>query len=331
MDHPNKYTLSRRRAIQVMGALSMPIGGLAMAQAAFPSKPLRIIVSFSPGSSTDLLARLMAERLSEQMKQPVTVENRPGAGGIVGTQALAQAAPDGYTIGIGSLATLALLPATMKELPFDGARDFAPLSELISVDLVLTTSAKLPAKTLPEFVAWAKAQPSPIFMGTFGAGTSAHFAGFLFGRSSGIKFEVIHYKNQSDGLIGLANGDCHFMVLPPTIVEPQVKAGKLRALATNGNVRLRSLPEAPTFAELGYPSMNFSNWIGLIAPAKTPQPVLDRLSAEIQIAANTPQVRSKMEESGYRMIVNKPQEFAATIRNDVAFWTNFVKTSGFSL
>ncbi|MEY4099123.1 MAG: hypothetical protein RL300_294 [Pseudomonadota bacterium] len=331
MDHSNKNTVSRRRVIQTLGALTMPIGGLAGAQTAFPSKPLRIIVSFSAGSSTDLVARLVAERLSEQMKQPVTVENRAGAGGVVGTQAMAQAAPDGYTIGIGSLATLALLPATMKELPYDGTRDFAPLSELMSVDLVLTTSAKLPVKTLAEFVAWAKAQSSPIFMGTFGAGTSAHFAGFLFGKSAGIKFEVVHYKNQSDGLIGLMNGDCHFMVPPPSVVEPQVKTGKLRALATNGNVRVRSMPEAPTFAELGYPAMNFSNWVGLLAPAKTPQPVLDRLSAEIQIAANAPQVRSKLEESGYRMIVNKPQEFAATIRHDVPFWANFVKTSGFSL
>ena len=333
MTHPITRAISRRRAIEAIGALSLPIGGstVAQAQTNFPSKPLRILVSFSPGSSTDLVARLIGERLSEQMKQAVTVENRAGAGGIIGTQALARSAPDGSTLGSGSLATLALLPATMKEVPYDGVRDFTPLSEVISVDLVLATGAKVPATTLPEFVAWAKAQPAPIFMGTFGAGTSAHFAGFLFGKAAGIRFEVVHYKNQSDGLLGMLNGDCHFMVPPPTVVEPHVKTGKLRALATNGLVRLRSMPEAPTFAELGYPAMNFSNWVGLLAPAKTPQAIVDRLASEIQIAANAPQVRAKLEEGGYRMVVNKPEEFAATIRHDVPFWADFVKTSGFSI
>ena len=322
---------SRRRAVQALGALSLPTGGATWAQAGFPSKPLRIIVSFSPGSSTDLVARLVGERLSEQMKQSVVVDNKPGAGGIIGTQLLARAAPDGYTLGIGSLATMALLPATMKEVPYDSVRDFSPLSELISVDLVLATSTRLAPATLPEFITWAKAQSAPIFMGTFGAGTSAPFAGYLFGKAAGIKFEVIHYNNQSDGLIGLINGDCHFMVPPPTVVEQQVKAGKLRALATNGKVRLKSFPDAPTFAELGYTNMTFSNWVGILAPARTPQAILDRLSTEIQIAANVPAVRAKLEEGGYRMVVNKPDEFTATIRHDVPFWADFVKTSGFSI
>jgi tripartite-type tricarboxylate transporter receptor subunit TctC len=142
---------------------------------------------------------------------------------------------------------------------------------------------------------------------------------------------VIHYKNQSDGLIGLINGDCHFMVPPPTIVEPHVKTGKLRALATNGKVRLKSFPDAPTFAELGFPGMSFSNWIGLVAPAKTPQPIVERLSAEIQAVAALPQVRAKIEDASYRVVFNKADEFAATIRKDVAFWADFVKTSGFSI
>ncbi len=323
--------INRRRAIQTAGALSLSISGLAAAQDVYPSKPLRIVVSFSPGSSTDLVARLIGEKLAEQMKQSVVIDNKAGAGGIIGTQFLARSAPDGYTIGIGSLATLALLPATMKEVPYDSVRDFAPLSELISVDLLMVTSTKMQPTTLPEFITWAKAQTAPIFMGTFGAGTSAHFTGHLFGKAAGLKLEVIHYKNQSDGLVGLINGDVHFMVPPPTVAEPQVKAGKLRALATNGKLRLKSFPEVPTFAELGYPGMTFSNWIGLLAPAKTPQPIIDRLAAEIQIAANVPSVRAKLEEGSYRMVVNKPEEFAATIRHDVPFWADFVKTSGFAI
>ena len=325
--------LSRRQVMQTLGALSLPmsLAGAARAQAGFPSKPLRILVSFSAGSSTDLLARLIGERLSEQLKQSVVVDNRPGAGGIIGTQALARSAPDGYTIGIGSLATMALLPATMKEVPYDSVRDFTPLSELMSVDLLMVTSTKVPAKTLPEFVAWAKAQPNPIFMGTFGAGTSAHFAGHLFCQNAGIKFETIHYRSQSDGLVGIVNGDCHFMVPPPSVVEPHVKTGKLRALATNGKVRLKTFPEVPTFGELGYANMNFSNWVGMLAPAKTPQPIVDRLAAELLIAANHPTVRAKLEENGYRLVASKPDEFAATIRNDVRFWSDFVKTSGFTL
>ena len=329
MSHSTFSAPNRRRALQALAAASLT--GPAWAQSGYPSKALRIIVPFSPGSSTDMVARLIGERLSEQLKQPVVIDNRAGAGGIIGTQALAAAAPDGYTIGIGSLATLALLPATMKEVPYDSVRDFAPLNELISVDLLMVTGSKLQPKTVPEFVTWAKAQPAPIFMGTFGAGTSAHFTGFLFGKAAGIKFEVIHYKNQSDGLIGLMNGDCHFMVPPPTVAEPHVKTGKLRALATNGKVRLKPFPDVPTFAELGYPGLTFSNWIGILAPGKTPQAILDRLSAEIQIAANQPQVRAKLEDASYRMVVNKPEELAATIRKDVPFWADFVKTSGFSL
>jgi tripartite-type tricarboxylate transporter receptor subunit TctC len=329
MNPSYRHPIGRRSALQALGALS--IAAPAWGQAGFPSRPLRIIVGFSPGSSTDLLARLVGERLAEQLKQPVVVENRVGAAGVIGAQALAQAAPDGYTIGIGSLATMALVPATSKDVPYDAVRDFAPLSELISVDLLMTTGMKVPATTVAEFVAWAKAQPNPIFMGTFGAGTSAHFAGFLFGKVAGIKFEVVHYKNQSDGLVGLINGDVHFMVPPPTVVEPHVKSGKLRALATNGKARLKPFPEVPTFAELGMPGITFSNWVGLMAPAKTPQPILDRLAAEIQIAANAPNVRAKMEEASYRLVISKPDEFAATIRKDGAFWAEFVKTSGFTL
>jgi tripartite-type tricarboxylate transporter receptor subunit TctC len=302
----------------------------AMAADPFPSRTIKIIVPYPPGSSTDFLARLIAERMSDQMKQSVTVENKPGAGGVVGTQQLALAPGDGYTLGICSLATFAMVPATMKDPLYDSTRDFSPLSALISTDLVMATSASSPA-TLAEFIAWASKQSKPPFLGTFGSGTSGHFAGFMFGKAAKINWEAIHYRTTADGLTGLLAGDVHAMFVGPSVVQAQVKAGKMRALALVGDARSAAYPDVPTFVELGYKDMQFSNWIGIAAPAKVPADVLDKLHAEIIKAVNHPQVRSKLLEGGYKIIANKRDEFAAGIRKDAAMWSEMVKTTGFKV
>ena len=264
MSKTKQLQVTRRHALEVLtiGALSPA----AMAAEPFPTKGIKIIVPYSPGSSTDFL---VSERLADQLKQTVTVDNKPGAGGVVGTQQLALAAPDGYTLGICSLATFAMAPATLKEPLYDATRDFSPLSELISTDLVMATGMNTPA-TLNEFVAWATSQTKPLFLGTLGAGTSGHFAGFMLGKAANIKWEAIHYRNNADWMTALMNGDIHAVFTGPSVVQAHVKAGKMRALASVSDARSPAYPDIPTFAERGYKDMQFSNWIGIAAPAKVP-------------------------------------------------------------
>ena len=328
MSKVNQLKVTRRHALEMLtiGALSPA----AMAADPYPAKGIKIIVPYSPGSSTDFLGRLLAERLSDQMKQSVTVENKPGAGGMVGTQQLALAAPDGYTIGICSLATFAMGPATLKDPLYDATRDFSPLSSLISTDLVMATGMNTPA-TLNEFATWAASQSKPLFLGTLGAGTSGHFAGFMFGKAAKIQWEAIHYRNNADWMTALMNGEIHAVFTGPSVVQAHVKAGKMRALASVSDVRSPAYPDIPTFVERGYKDMQFANWIGIAAPAKVPAEILDKLHAEIIKAVNDPQVRNKLLDGGYKIIANKRDEFAAGIRRDVAMWSDMVKATGFKV
>lgn len=323
-------SMNRRRALEVLGVMSLSPAVMA-AEPAFPSKTIRYILPFSAGSSTDILSRVVTQQLSTQLNQPVIVENKPGAGGVIGSQQIIHANPDGYTIGLVSLATVAMVPATMKELPYDSVRDFAPLSALVSVDMALIAGPRAQGKTLPEFVSWAKKRTEPVFLGTLGAGTSGHFAGFLFGQAANIKFEPVHFKTLSDLLQALVTGQIDVMTVVPSQVASFIKDGKLRGLATNGPTRLAAFPEIPTFKEVGYPDMQFMNWIGVAAPAKTPPEILDKLSAEFIKAAKVPAVRAKLEEAGFRVIANTREEFASAIRKDVVVWRDMVKATGFTV
>jgi len=328
MAHPfNGFKRRQVLATLGLGALSAP----AFAADPFPSKSIRIIVPFGPGSSTDLIARTVGDRLAEQVKQSVVVENRPGAGGVIGCQAVARSAPDGYTIGIASLATHAMVPATMSQAPYDAVKDFSPLTSLVSVDLLMATSAKVPATNLKEFVAWAKAQPKPIFLGTFGAGTSGHFAGFMFAKAAGLTFEPVHYKTPGEAITGLITGDVQLVFAAPSVVPAQVKAGQVRAMALNGPTRASLYPDTPTFAEAGYASMAFQNWIGMVAPAGIPIDILDFLNSEITKAALYPASRAKLEQAGFRMVANKREEFISQLSNDVVQWREMVKATNFQV
>ncbi len=330
MSKNNQINLTRRRAMEMLaiGAAS-PLAALAADP--FPSRPIRLILPFSAGSSTDFISRLVADKVAAQVGQGVIVENKAGAGGVIGTQQIARSAPDGHTIGLVSTATLAMVPPTLKDAPYDSVRDFAPLTVMITTDLFLVVGASARGNTVSEFVSWAKSQSNPLFLGTLGAGTSGHFAGFLFGQAAKMKFEPIHYKNFAELMPAMMSGDVHAALLSPSQILPFVKAGSVRALAMNGPSRLSAFPDTPTFTESGYPDMQFSNWIGLVAPAKTPVEVLDRLHAEITKAVRDPQVGRKLEESGYRLVANKREEFAETIRKDAILWRDMVKNTGFKV
>lgn len=330
MSKLQQLNFNRRQALGMLGAVAM--GSAAMAnEPAFPSKPLRYVLPFSAGSSTDTLSRAVCQQLAIQLNQSVIVENKPGAGGIIGSQQIARSAPDGYTIGLASLATFGMIPPTLKEQPYDSVRDFSPLSAMVSVDVCLVAGPRAQGKTLPEFIDWARKQKDPLFLGTLGAGTSGHFAGFLFGQAAKIKFEPVHFKTLSDLLPAMVSGSVDVMVVVPSQVASFIKEGKLRVLATNGPTRLAAFPEAPTFKEAGYPDMQFQNWIGAVAPAKTPSDILDKLSSEIIKATSNPAVRKKLEEAGFRVMATTRDEFAAIIRKDVVVWRDMVKNTGFTV
>lgn len=329
MSHDHHFNFRRRQALGMLGALAL--APAVMAADAFPSHPLRYILPFSAGSSTDFVSRLVCEQLGKEIGQPMVVDNKPGAAGVIGTQQIARANPDGYTIGLVSLATLAMVPPTMKEPPYDSVRDFAPLSAMISTDMFLIAGPRAQGKTLPEFVAWARQQKQPLFLGTLGAGTSGHFTGFLFGQAAKIKFEPVHFRTFSDLMPAMVTGAVDVMVVAPTQMEGFMKEGKLRGLAMNGPTRLPAFPDVPTFKEVGYPDMQFLNWIGVVAPAKTPADILDKLSAGLIKTTTSPQVRAKLEQSGFRVIANTREEFADLIRKDVVIWRDMVKNTGFQV
>lgn len=327
-DPSNGFT--RRQTLGALGALSLSSASFAQ-EAAYPSKPIKLLLPFSAGSSTDFTSRLVADQLTRQLKQQVIVENRPGAAGVIGTQQLARSAPDGYTIGLVSVATMAMAPPTLKEMPYDPVRDFEPLTVLTNTDLLMVTGPGAQGKTLAEFVTWAKAQKDPIFMGTLGAGTSGHFAGFMFAEAAKVKIESVHFKSFSDLLPAMLNGSIHFSIMAPSPLIALMKEGKMRGLATNGSARLKALPEVPTFREVGYPDMEFMLWVGLSAPAKTPAAILNRLNTEIVQALRSPAVSQKLDEGGFTIIGNSREEFSAIVRKDVVAWRNMVKNTGFSV
>ena len=229
--------VQRRTLLQLMGSFALAPAAYS-ADRSYPQAAIRFILPFSAGSSTDVLSRVLAEQLGQQLGQPVVVENKPGASGIIGTQQLARAAPDAYTIGLVSLASMAMVPPTLKEAPYDPIHDFVPLSMTGSTDMLLVAGPRAQGKTLQEFVAWGRQQKEPLFLATLGAGTTGHFAGFLLGKAADIRFEPVHFRTFSDLVPALISGAVDVTVMAPAQILPFVKDGKLRGLATNGPTRL---------------------------------------------------------------------------------------------
>ena len=320
------------RNASAAATLSMLILAAAPAQAAdatFPTKPIRMLVAFAAGSGIDFFCRTVANKLQETFKLGVIVDNKAGAGGIIGHQELARATPDGHTIICSSMPTVSIMPATTPKLSYDPPRDFAPVAEVGSADLVLVTSAAhVPARSVREFVTWAENQKS-VFFGTFGAGTVGHFSAFLFADATKLNIEMIHYKVNADGITGLIAGDIHAIFSPPTVAVGQVKAGKLRALATTGPTRMLMFPDVPTVREAGYQGLEFTAWYGIFAPAKTPDDILDRLNAEVVRVMQSPDVRTKLEDAGFRVTGTSRDEFTRMLRADAAQWAQVVKSTGF--
>jgi len=296
----------------------------AGAQEQYPSRPVRFILPFPPGGGTDILGRLIAERLSASLGQPVVTENRGGAGGNVGAEAAARSAPDGYTIVLCA-PSLAISPSLYSKLNYDPVKDFAPVSLVATVPNVMITHPSVPAQTLQEFIAHARATPGTMNFGSGGNGTSNHLAGELFNIVTGAKLVHIPYKGVNLAMQDVLSGQIHLVVIGIPAAAPHIKAGRLRALAVVTPQRTAALPEVPTTAEAGLKDFEVTTWYGVLAPAGTPRPVIARLNSELVKIIHAPEVKERLAASGTEPRTSTPEEFAAYLKQEIAKWGDVVR------
>ena len=291
---------------------------------AYPTKPIRMLVPYAPGGTTDFAARILGPKLTESLGQPVVVDNRPGAGTTIGVDAAAKANPDGYTIVMVDTG-FAISPGIYEKLPYDSERDFTAVTEVIRVSNWLVVNPSVPAKSVKDLVALARAKPGAVKYGSGGVGSPFHMAGEQFRLAS--KADIIHvpYKGGGPAIAALVGGEVTYAFPTMAVALPLVTSGKLRALAVVAPKRVTVLPEVPTIAEAGMPEVTLTSWYGVLAPAKTPKPLIDRLHAEIVQAIKTPDVAKRFSSQSAEVVGSSPQEFGKLIRTEIATWRAVAK------
>lgn len=299
----------------------------ALAQDAYPSRPIRFILPFPPGGGTDILGRLLAERLTASLGQPVVTENRGGAGGNVGAEAAARSAPDGYTIVLVA-PSLAISPTLYAKLNYDPVKDFAPVSLVATVPNVMITHPSVPAQTLQEFIAYARSKPGALNFGSGGAGTSNHLAGELFNLVAGTRLVHVPYKGVNLAMQDVLAGNVHLVFIGIPAAAPHVKAGRLRALALAAPQRSSALPDVPTVAEAGLKDFEINTWYGVLAPAGTPRPIVVRLNAELVKILQSAEMKERLAATGTEPLTSTPEEFAAYIKREIAKWGDVIRKAG---
>ena len=316
---------ARRPWLAFCYALAFSMG--AIAQSAYPSKPIRIIVPFPPGGGNDVIARVVAQKLSDKFGQQVVVDNRAGANGIVGLQALMQSAPDGYTLAVAAAGPMAVNPSLYQKLPYDPIKDFSPITNLVNFPLLLVTHPSVPAKTTNELVALAKAKPRQLFFASPGSGNSGHLAGELFNSMANVQTVHVPYKGQGPALSDLIAGQVQMLYSSIPSVLPQVRSGQLNAIAVGSAKRLASLPDIPTISESGVPGYEAYSWVGLVAPAKTPRDIIQKLYGEIADILRQKDVAEKLLGQGAIPIGDTPEQFAQYIRAEIDKWGAVVRSA----
>jgi tripartite-type tricarboxylate transporter receptor subunit TctC len=299
----------------------------AAAAQEYPSRPIKLIVPFPPGGGTDLLSRVVAQKVAENTKWTMVVDNRPGAGGNIGLDAAAKSQPDGYTLVMGQTSNLAIAPALQKKLPYDPQKDLAPVALVGQGPVAIVVRAESPYKTFADLINAAKAKPGSITMASPGNGTVAHLAGVQIMNVAGVKFEHVPYKGAGAALPDLMGGNVDFFMSSVPTVQSHVASGKLRALAVTSAKRSPVLPDAPAIGET-YKGFDAVTWFGILAPAGTPQPVLAKLNAEINKALQDPKVREAIAKEGGEVMGGTPQQMADHIRKEIGNWAPVVKASG---
>jgi tripartite-type tricarboxylate transporter receptor subunit TctC len=309
-------------ALAVQGAADR-----ASAQA-YPDRPVTLVIPFAPGGSTSIVGRVIADKMSETLGEKIIVDNRPGAGGTVGTRAVAKSAPDGYTIGLGYTGTLAIGPTLYSKAGYDPRKDFAPIGLIGNSPNSLVVHPAFPAKTVGELIAYARANPGKVNFGSAGAGTASHITGEYFGRAAGITLVHIPYKGTGPALVDLIGGHIPMAFAPIPATHANVSGGQLRALAVTSLTRTSLLPEVPTIAESGLQDFDASLVYGLIAPAGTPRPIIERLNKELRAALASDEVRKRLLQDGTEPTPGTPEDYAAFIDKDETKWSAIVKASG---
>ena len=314
--------------IRILAAVALMIAAFAAHAQNYPVKPVRLVVPFAPGGSSEIIARSVAQKLSENTGQQFVVENRPGGAGNIAMQEVARAEPDGYTLMLGHVGTLAMNPAMFAKLPYDPNRDFAPVSLIAIVPNIFVVNANLPVKNLKDFIALAQAQPGSINYGSAGNGSAGHLAFEYLKMVTKIELVHVPYKGTGPMLTDLLGGQTQATSAGTPPLLPHIRSGKLRAFAVGTPQRVSSLPDVPTVAEQGYPGFETSQWYGIIVPLRTPDAIVKKLSAEIAKAVKSPEVLARFHDDGTLAVGNTPAEFAEFIRKEQARWGEVVRKSG---
>ncbi len=317
--------MNRREMLTAMAALAVPLR--AFAQASYPSSPIRIIVPFPPGGSTDILGRAIGQALSEAWRQPVIIDNKPGAGGTIGAEAAAKAEPNGYTLFMGHIGTLAVNPTLRPNLRYDAIKDFAPVALVAKVPNVLVVNPGVPARSVAELVALAKAKPGTLTYSSGGVGSAANLATEYFKLETGAPITHIPYKGSAQAVTDIVSGQVSMTLtgLPPLLGH--IRNGRLRALATASATRLPQLPGVPTIAESGLPGFEATQWYGIVAPAGTPRPIVDRLAQQIQRSLATPELKKHLEAQGAQPESVGPDAFGKLIRSEIERWAKVIRAA----
>jgi tripartite-type tricarboxylate transporter receptor subunit TctC len=311
----------------LISVLFVLLAGSAAAQTSYPGKPIRFVVPYPPGGFTDILARLIGQRLTESWTQPVVIENRGGGGSTIGSDIVAKAPPDGYTL-LMVAPDLAINPSLYPKLPYDTVKDFAPVTLVAWGPMALVVHPSVSANSVNELIALAKSEPRPLNYGSGGNGTGGHLAMELFKTMAGVKMVHVPYKGIGPASNDLVGGQVSLMFLQMAVARPQILAGKLRALAVAGGQRTQAMPELPTVAEAGLPGFDVNPWFGVVTRAETPKDIVAKLSNEIGKIMRLPEVRERLSSLGGEPVTNTPEEFAAFMNAEIVKWAKVVKESG---
>lgn len=320
--------LTRRQILAAAGSLGLLSPSLALAQG-YPDRAVKLSVGFPPGTGPDTVARFVGQKLNDNLKTQVVIDNRSGAGGQIAVQTVAKSAPDGYNLLLAEVGSIAIAPAAFSKLPYAPLKDLIPVTEAARADFLLVVPSQSPYKTVAEFVKAAKERAGTTNMATFGAGTPGHFGAELFATQAGFKIESVHYRSTGDAVAGIVAGDVQGAFVTTALGSAQVKGGRMRALATTASVRSTLLPDVPTFAEAGMPKVDFSSWLAYFVPAGTPSAVVQTLQRALVASIRDPEVTAKLVEAGFRVIASSQADTDKMVRSELQRWGAIVKATGF--
>jgi tripartite-type tricarboxylate transporter receptor subunit TctC len=322
--------MAARRFLRRLGAASLGMGLLVAGAAAqtYPTRPVVLVVPFPAGSTTDLVGRIAGNELSKRLGQPVVIDNRGGAGGIVGAEYVAHATPDGYTLLMGTIGTHGIVPGLYSKIPYDPIGDFSPIAEFGIAPNVLVVNPKLPVNTLRALIDYAKARPGQVNFGSSGNGTSPHLSGVLLGTKAGIEIVHVPYRGGAQAITDLLSGEVSFMFYHYLALLPHINAGTMRPLAVTSATRIDALPDVPTMGEAGVADFDVSAWFAIYAPARLPAPLVAKLSGTVADIMRAPDVRKLLIGQGVAPVTDTPDELAAFTKSEIARWARVIELSG---